>query len=102
MPHIVKRGMVRIPDNVTFEEATFVEPVNTCLKAIRKARIEANEVVFVIGQGPIGLLLTFLARIAGATVYASDPLPFRRKMSIRFGANLCFDPMTVDLAMEIS
>ncbi len=102
MPHIVGRGMVRIPDDVTFEEATFVEPMNTCLKAVRKARIAANEVVFVIGQGPIGLLLAFLARRAGATVYASDPLPFRRKMSIRFGATLCFDPLTADLAMEIA
>ena len=68
MPWIVERGMVRIPDDVAFEEATFVEPVNTCLKAIHKARIVRDEVVFVIGQGPIGLLLTFLARNAGATV----------------------------------
>ena len=39
MPPIVQRGMIRIADGVTFEEATFIEPVNTCLKAIRKARI---------------------------------------------------------------
>jgi L-iditol 2-dehydrogenase len=101
MPHIVKRGMIRIPEDVTFEEATFVEPVNTCLKAIRKARITKNEVVFVVGQGPIGLLLTFLARNAGATVFSSDPLSFRRKMSIRFGAELCFDPATADLPKQV-
>jgi L-iditol 2-dehydrogenase len=57
--------------------------------------------VFVIGQGPIGLLLTFLARHAGATVLSSDPLPFRRKMSIRFGATLCFDAATADLAANV-
>jgi L-iditol 2-dehydrogenase len=101
MPHIVRRGMVRIPEHVTFEEATFVEPVNTCLKAIRKARIAAGEVVFVIGQGPIGLLLTFLARNAGAVVFSSDPLAFRRKMSVRFGAETCFDPAIADLPGEI-
>jgi L-iditol 2-dehydrogenase len=61
--------MIRIPEEVTFEEAAFVEPVNTCLKAIRKARIAAGEHVFVIGQGPIGLLLTFLARTAATTVW---------------------------------
>ena len=43
MPWIVERGMVRIPDEVSFEEATFVEPVNTCLKAVEKARIAAGE-----------------------------------------------------------
>src|SRR5205823_5234733 len=64
MPHIVNRGMLAIPADVMFEEATFVEPVNTCLKAIHKARIVCGESVFVIGQGPIGLLLTLLARNA--------------------------------------
>jgi L-iditol 2-dehydrogenase len=101
MPWIAERGMVRLPDGVTFEEATFIEPVNTCLKAIQKARITSGEEVFVIGQGPIGLLLTFLARDAGAKVFASDPIPFRREMSVRFGATICFDPMSVDAAAEV-
>jgi L-iditol 2-dehydrogenase len=101
MPQIVQGGMVRIPDSVAFEEASFVEPVNTCLKAIHKARIVRDEVVFVIGQGPIGLLLAFLARQAGATVLTSDPLPSRRKMSLRFGATAAFDPATHDLASEV-
>ena len=101
MPWIVERGMVRIPNGVAFEEATFVEPVNTCLKAIHKARIVRDEVVFVIGQGPIGLLLTFLARDVGATVLTSDPLPFRRQMSFRFGATESVDPAAKDPAAEI-
>jgi len=101
MPQIVKRGMIRIPEEVTFEEAAFVEPVNTCLKAMRKARIAAGESVFVIGQGPIGLLLAFLAQTAGATVLTSDPLLSRRKMSLRFGAAASFDPATHDIADEV-
>jgi L-iditol 2-dehydrogenase len=101
MPWIVRQGVVRIPDDVAFEEAVFVEPVNTCLKAVHKARIVRDEVVFVIGQGPIGLLLTFLAGNAGATVLTSDPLPFRRRMSIRFGAAESFDPSTTDAAAAL-
>src|SRR5262249_44030449 len=101
MPWIVERGMVGIPDGVVFEEAIFVEPVNTCLKAIHKARVVSDEVVFVIGQGPIGLLLTFLIRGMGITVFTSDPLPARREMSLRFGATESFDPMTKDAAAEI-
>ena len=57
MPWIAERGMVEIPAGVSFEEATFVEPVNTCLKAIEKARVAAGETVVVMGQGPVGLLL---------------------------------------------
>src|SRR5262245_13532962 len=101
MPWIVQRGMVRIPAHVAFEEAIFVEPANTCLKAIHKARIVRDEVVCVIGQGPIGLLLTFLARNAGATVVTTDPLPFRREMSLRFGATQSIDPAMSDPATEI-
>src|ERR1700722_11169975 len=78
MPWIVERGMVAIPDDVSFDEASFIEPVNTCIKAVEKARIAAGETVLVIGQGPIGLLLMMLARLAGATVVTSDPLPQRR------------------------
>ncbi len=50
-PGLPNSGMVEIPAGVSFEEATFVEPVNTCLKAVEKARIAAGETVVVIGQG---------------------------------------------------
>ena len=101
MPWIVERGMVAIPPGIPSEQATFVEPVNTCLKAIHKARVEPNEIVAVIGQGPIGLLLAFLARDAGATVFTSDTMPARRAMSLECGASAAFDPRAVDVAGEI-
>lgn len=85
MPWIVERGMVAIPPGVSFEEATFVEPVNTCLKAIEKARVASGETVVVIGQGPIGILLMLLSRDAGANVVTSEPLPGRRERSLRYG-----------------
>jgi L-iditol 2-dehydrogenase len=92
MPWIADRGMVAIPPEVSFEEATFVEPVNTCWKAIQKARVAAGETVLVIGQGPIGLLLMLLAQNAGATVVTSDPLPARRERSLLYGAAASCDP----------
>jgi L-iditol 2-dehydrogenase len=101
MPWIVDRGMIALPSDVSFEEATFVEPVNTSLKAVRKARVSAGETVLVVGQGPIGMLLTLLARNEGATVYTSDPLPGRRAASARFGASESFDPGLSDLVTEI-
>ena len=101
MPWIVERGMIALPTGVTFEEATFVEPVNTCLKAVRKARVASGEIILVIGQGPIGMLLMILAKNEGATVYTSDPMSGRRDASVRFGAAQAFDPAAVDLASEI-
>jgi L-iditol 2-dehydrogenase len=97
MPWIVERGMLRLPDDVSFEEATFVEPVNTCLKAVRKARVAAGETVLVLGQGPIGMLLMLLASYEGAIVYTSDPMAGRRAASVRFGAKESFDPAAANL-----
>src|SRR3989449_4037735 len=68
MDWIVKRGTVRIPDGISFEQACFVEPVNTCMKGIEILHLERGETVLVIGQGPIGIILSVLAKRSGATV----------------------------------
>ena len=85
MDWIVRKGVVRIPDGVSYEQASFIEPVNTCLKAIESLRLEPEETVLVIGQGPIGIMLAALARRTGATVVTSDLYPQRLKMSESFG-----------------
>src|ERR1700675_4253534 len=101
MARIVERGMVKIPADVSFEEATFVEPVNTCLKAVEKARVERGENVVVIGQGPIGLLLMLLAQRAGARVFTTDPMAERRAGSERLGATATLDPRACSVAEEV-
>src|SRR5579864_8939895 len=85
MDWIVRRGLVKIPANISYEQASFVEPVNTCLKAIEALHLENDETVLVIGQGPIGVMLALLARRAGATVVTSDLYPQRLKMSKSYG-----------------
>jgi L-iditol 2-dehydrogenase len=88
---IVQRGAIAIPDGVSAEEAAFVEPVNTCLKAVRKAGVAQGQTVLVVGQGPIGLLLTQLCRWAGAGVVTSDVMADRLEASRRLGAGAAFD-----------
>jgi L-iditol 2-dehydrogenase len=88
---IVQRGAIAVPDGVSAEEAAFVEPVNTCLKAVRKADVGEGQTVLVVGQGPIGLLLTQLCRWAGAEVLASDVMPDRLEASRRLGASVALD-----------
>ena len=88
---IVERGTIRIPEGVLPEEAAFVEPVNTCLKAVRKAGVAAGESVLVVGQGPIGLLLMQIARRAGGEVAVSDPLAERRAVAEALGAKVAID-----------
>jgi L-iditol 2-dehydrogenase len=101
MPWVARRGMLAIPNEISFEEATFIEPVNTCLKAVEKARVSPGETVLIMGQGPIGLLLLMLSKLAGAFVIGSDPMPERRAKSLSLGADLALDPRGGRIAEEI-
>ncbi len=83
-------GTIRIPDGVPPAVASFVEPVNTCLKAVRKAAVSRGETALVVGQGQIGLLLMQLCGWAGAEVLTSDTLPDRLAVSRRLGAAAAF------------
>jgi L-iditol 2-dehydrogenase len=88
MEWIVEHGTVRIPDGVSFEQACFVEPVNTCMKGIEALRLRRGETALAIGQGPIGIILSVLARRAGATVITSDLYPERLRIGSTFGLDL--------------
>ncbi|HKW68863.1 MAG TPA: zinc-dependent dehydrogenase [Terriglobales bacterium] len=101
MDWIVERGVVRIPDEVSFEQACFVEPVNTCQKGIETLRLQTDETVVVIGQGPIGIILGSLARRAGARVITSDLFPQRLKISKRFGLEETVDGSQTDLVSRV-
>jgi L-iditol 2-dehydrogenase len=97
---IVQAGTIAVPDGVLAEEAAFVEPVNTCLKAVQKAGIARGESVLVVGQGPIGLLLMQLARWAGARTLVSDTLADRLAMGRSLGAEVALDARG-DVAAEV-
>jgi len=78
-------GVVAIPDNVSYEQASFVEPVNTCIKAIAILAPKPGETVLVIGQGPIGIILAYLSKSAGADVVTSDLFQQRLTIANTFG-----------------
>lgn len=86
MDWIVKRGVERIPDGVSFDQACWVEPVNTCLKGVQMLNAGPDDVVAVLGQGPIGLIFTMLVKRTGATVVASDTMPYRLSLARALGA----------------
>jgi L-iditol 2-dehydrogenase len=98
---VARGGVVRIPDNVSFEQASFIEPVNTCMKGIETLRLIAGETVLVIGQGPIGIMLAVLARRCGARVITSDLFPQRLTIAKTFGLNDTIDASASDTVTTI-
>ena len=101
MDWIVQKGTVRIPDAISFEQACFVEPVNTCMKGIETLRLEPEETVLVIGQGPIGLILAVLAKRAGARVITSDLYPARLTIAKSLGLNVTIDASRADAGQTV-
>jgi L-iditol 2-dehydrogenase len=98
---IVEGGTVRIPDGVSFEQACFVEPVNTCMKGIERLQLMPGESVLVIGQGPIGIILSTLAQRSGATVVTSDLYPERLTISRSYGLTNVIDASRADTVKTV-
>lgn len=96
MDWIVQHGTVRIPDDVPFEQACFVEPVNTCMKGIENLRLSPGETVLTIGQGPIGIILSILAKRNGARVITSDLYAQRLTISRSLGLENGIDASRTD------
>ncbi len=102
MDWIVSRGgVVRIPDGVSFEQASFIEPVNTCMKGVETLGLRPGETVLVVGQGPIGIILAVLARRRGARVITSDLFPQRHTISKAFGLEENIDASRQDTVKTI-
>ncbi|MBD1853567.1 zinc-dependent dehydrogenase [Leptolyngbya sp. FACHB-711] len=100
--HIVRNGgLIQIPDNITFEQASFVEPTNCCLKAVKKAQIQPGQTVLITGAGPIGLMFIMLVNYFGAKAIATDLIPSRIEKALNVGATAAFDARDPDLPAQI-
>jgi L-iditol 2-dehydrogenase len=100
--HIVRNGgLIQIPDSITFEQASFVEPTNCCLKAVKKAQVQPGQTVLITGAGPIGLMFIMLVKYFGARAIATDLLPSRVDKALTVGADAAFDARDPDLAAKV-
>ena len=85
----VEQGIFPLPDEVSFEEATFVEPLACVLRGQRLAHLQPGQSLLVIGSGIAGLLHIQLARTSGASqIVATDIVDYRLEAARRFGADV--------------
>jgi len=89
---------LKIPETLSFEEATLIEPVGCCIRAVNKCSIQANGTVAIIGAGTTGIIHTALSKIFGAArTIVSDLIDYRLKMAKKFGADIIVNPKKEDL-----
>jgi len=91
-----------LPDGMSFELASLVEPLACCVKAFRRTGLAPGESVLVLGLGSMGQLLVALARaLGGAPVIATDFIAFRRERALLHGADAVIDAGVPDLAAAV-
>jgi L-iditol 2-dehydrogenase len=93
---------LKLPRNVSYEEATLIEPVGCCIRAQNKAGIRKGDSVAIIGAGPSGIIHAVLAKIAGAThITVTDIVDYRLKMAQLQGADLAVNPNKENLVKRV-
>jgi L-iditol 2-dehydrogenase len=89
---------LKTPPELSFEEATLIEPVGCCLRALNKCSIQAADSAVVVGAGPSGIILTMLLRIFGASqIIVTDFVNYRLKAARSLGADLTVNPESESL-----
>ena len=88
---LVKNGTYLLPDNISFDQSTFIEPLACVVRAQRLAEVQENQTVMVMGSGMSGLLHVQLAKASQCRVIATDINPKKRVFADRMGADLTFD-----------
>jgi len=89
---------LKLPSNLSYEEATLIEPVGCCIRAQNKVGIHAGDSVAIIGAGPSGIIHAMLARMSGTNqILITDLVDYRLKMAERLGADLAINPQRENL-----
>lgn len=93
---------LKLPTNLSYEEATLIEPVGCCIRAQNKVGIRKGDSVAIIGAGPGGIIHAMLARVSGATkILVTDLVDFRLKMAERLGADLTINPTKENIVEKV-
>lgn len=81
---IVKKNMLILPDNLSFERAAFCEPLANVVHGVERTEIKQGDTVGIIGIGPIGLMFARLAKLKGAKVIVAGRNPLKLRLADEF------------------
>ena len=93
--------IIPLPDEVSSEQAAFVEPTSVAIQAVRRSRMTAGETVAVLGVGTIGLLIVQVARAMGGRVIAVDRRADSLRLARQLGAEAVLDAANDDVEASL-
>jgi L-iditol 2-dehydrogenase len=89
--NVERGGVLRLPDRITYEQASLIEPLACCLRALHKIPFQKGDDLVIFGAGPAGIMLVTLAKLAGAgKIFVVDINHFRLEFSRRFISDAYF------------
>jgi len=91
---LVERGTYLLPQNMTYDQSTFIEPLACVVRAQQLAAVNKNQTVMLMGSGMSGLLHLKLARAKQCRVIATDKNPKRLEFAERMGADITIEAAT--------
>jgi L-iditol 2-dehydrogenase len=95
------RNLIPLPDSVSDEEAGIMEPVALALHVLDTLKPNVGDWATVIGQGPIGLLMTQVAKLKGCRVIAIDLEDYRLRLTEKYGADVCVNARQEEAAKRV-
>ena len=98
---MLPRSLIPIPSNVSDEEAAIVEPVALALRVLDYLKPNVGDWVTILGQGPIGLLMTQVAQLKGCRVIAVDLEDYRLELSQKYGADVVINAKKEDIIKTV-
>jgi len=102
IPELAENVVIKIPDEMAYEEGTMIEPTACALRAVSRSNITLGDTVLVVGGGPLGILNAQIARYVGASqVILSDHHDFRVEMAKRLGIDHAFNVKNVNIEEKV-
>jgi len=94
-------GVLTLPDDMSFEEASLIEPTACCIRSLNKCNLSGDETVLLIGAGPIGLTHLLLLSLRKARVMVSDIVTSRLELAERLGASTVLNAARQDVPSQV-
>jgi 2-desacetyl-2-hydroxyethyl bacteriochlorophyllide A dehydrogenase len=96
-----QESIYRIPDHLSWDEAALVEPFTIAEQVCSRAEVVKDDIVFILGAGPVGLSILKRVKLAGATCFISDIFDSKLALASAFGADRVINAAKTDVREEI-
>ena len=96
-----QENIYQLPENLSWEEAVMIEPFTIAEQVCSRAALIKDDIVFIMGAGPVGLSILKMVKLYGATCFISDVMDYKLDTAKQYGADVVINAKTHDTKEEI-